>query len=1059
MTKDDFERREKMKKLLKNIIKWKTPKTPNSAILNDENQDKIEVYCRKYLKLLRKLDKSVVIICFGELITKFQEFSEKTEDIISNFSVLQVAVQTIEFFVLNSEFELLRIILIDQIRLLIKLFELSQKKEKEKIRQYIISEMVQNFFIENLMKYVLSENIFTIKSSFGIYNYMEEALFLTFESLVISSIELMDNDEKKESLLLKIFEKDPIIIDYFPLNIFTFVLSKRKFIKNVEFVDKFVRLFMIYSLSTDGERVRVFLGFIKDSSQLLTQKESMESINKVFEIVLKMKIFDMNIVKVLVKLSNSLVHFSVQNIIEFINEKLNNFKIWNDLIKNIYEILAQVDFVALNGLEIDIDSTWNNLDAQQIIPISKLNKIKMIKFFCKNFISMNFKGKKLFLDSLLKFVSNLDPKKIDLRASTLTFIFKDIILSPDTSLKDKIIDFQENYLEILFTINIKFSCDLKTSLNRLMCKQFFDFFTVRKFRPLLASKFQKWFDFYICLLARETADFLMLIPYFYSNLFENPKLVSTSQQFFQMLSILIQYITNYSDFPIFWVENDSFISAEFNFHQLNTIGKLILETYENKTTEKIVFLSSEEIYEKKIENDYLFFTFLYMNKFQNCDLTEKFTDKIFKILETEFLKNDLSTLFFEVFDFFYFLSHFEEHTFFVNGFLNCVNLVLNNFRVYKYNSNPVYITKINFLLRQTLLHCFKFKITTNFFTKENSQFLMDNYKEEAKLFRNIFNLLVSNTSFMHKIEKNAENETENENAIKISQNSFIQIKKEKKEIVFNDLYAQAEFSLDFKYITTDLSKVDQIDSYLIGFFFSKDHQNNLITEDSKDISIDPYTKVLISHINSSEYKNIFKFGVLYIDKSSTNWSSAYEETNSLKSVKYQFFLNSLISETKTEEKSLSFESLFDLYKFSIGQFFNQSEIFEKRRYIGNSPIVIIFNEGHENPLQIEHLLTEFNVFAFVINTLPNDLYSIEIKNDFQEKIQIYNLSRLVFCENEVLQILLFLVLKYSKYVNEIVFQEQNYQNSTQMYFSNALLARKIIFEKLGNEKLVKEEFS
>ena len=1040
MNSDDLKDNYQIKKLLKLIAAWKSPKENLIFDVQKPLEEDINKYCQKMLSKLRETKKSFITLALVQSKSKVRELIEKPEEIILNFHVVQVAIQIFKHFLLNPEFDNLSDLRVELIRMIVKVFELAQKKDGQEIRDHMLSEIMADDCLYRLLDYIFHENIFSIKSSFGIYNYREEALYITLETLIITAIQRQTSDSKKECFLSKIVEKEPKNLEYFPMNTFIFAISQRKIYKNDNVLERFFRIFMNFVIPKNAERIRFFFGFLKNYWRLLSERETADSTNKIFQIIEISKIFDPNVVKLLFTLANSIVHFPVKNVVDFIIENNKKYNIITDLLKDLADLLLKIDLTCLKAIEINPeisspDFTGKNFKNKQV-----QNRILLISFVMSNFNGLNVKGKKRFLEQLVLFLVQTTADKCDVRASLLIFIVRDIFT-------DSLVELFPICLEIRFLIHSKFKTQFSEKFNEILCKSFFEILCSKIWVNVFYSNFQKWFDFFRVFFVRNPIDFLILVPYFFLSLIEKPRNPNYAKFYFNLL-FLVQILQNFGDFPLLTIKNDAFDASKFNFNQIGNLKNLLEITTISPCIISQIFLTGDQIKERKVELEFFIFYFLFTNKFRNLKVCENFIEHLLKLFVNEFLKEGISVLFLEICDVVYYLSHFTDNSFFRGSFLSAIDAMFTSIKGIKTPEISQFETKINHILKQALIFCKFQQIGHKFLNTENLKFLTANYPKTAMLFGKIMCVIFSKTKFASKTSQSEIIESNFLSTYVLQENMFIQVDTQKSQIEFCDLFAHEKFQINYKYIINSPEIKQKIDSTLTHLLFNNDFPNYLINPNSKKCENNQATQVAMAYIASSEYKNIFKLGLLFIDKSAVDWNSVYAEKNSSKSQRYQIFLNNLISEMNIENNCLAFESLFDVYRFYIGQFFNESEIFEKRRFIGNSPFLILFNEDHEDPIKIEGLITEFNVFVVVISLEKNDFYSIRIKHNLKEKVQSFEIETLFFSEHEIIQVLYFTLLKYSKYVNELIFQEQSYAICDQNYFSNALSNRMESFEKL-----------
>jgi hypothetical protein len=365
-------------------------------------------------------------------------------------------------------------------------------------------------------------------------------------------------------------------------------------------------------------------------------------------------------------------------------------------------------------------------------------------------------------------------------------------------------------------------------------------------------------------------------------------------------------------------------------------------------------------------------------------------------------------------------------------------------------NTPISEAKINHILKHLLIFCHCQQTSNRFLSPEVTKLLAFAFPAAAALFRTILTLIYSRTDFTiySKTQKSSPNLPPQSDIFVFEQSLYLQIDPESKQVVICDLFSKKSFELTFAYDVNNLQLRESIDRLLTDAIFSQELPNNLLGPGVRKAPRNMATEVSINQIDSSEYKNVFKMGLLFTDAAAKDWNEVYLEQRAAKSEFYQQFFMGLVSECVLDGKSLVFESLFDVYRFHVGQLFGETEVFEKRRFVGNSPILILFNDGHPNPLSIPFLLTEFNVLVFLVSVLPSGFHRLTVSGVHADKVSLGTIEDCLFCKDEIIRVLLWGVMTAAKKINQLIFHEEAYEESCQRCFSNAIQARREAFDRL-----------
>lgn len=902
-----------------------------------------------------------------------------------------------------------------------------------------------------LFELFLAPQTFEFKSYFGGFDRQEEFLFFNLEKLLIEILSAHESIDEKASILGLMFTNSEVQkMDYFPLNLYLYSRELKLGQEYQPLEQKFFDCFLLFLQTDLHDKISFLFSFLNKYIQVLSESDLMNLSNFLIKKFEKINHFDFKLTAIHFMLINQTRSALAVNHINYIEGNFHKYKLTNDLVDNLSMILDLLDWSTLQGVEVDPERPFEENSLLIVSNIDIINKVYILRFIGTIFNKLKPKSKVAFINKVLAYFKGLFENFPGIRSSLLYCVFESIFNCKEVEIKDI-------QMELTYFVFYYFDTDEKYEepIYRIVAKEMFSFFVSSRSKQI---SYQLLFnvDYFFKFVAHKSHSFVILTPYVLTASLNRRFLDDNRSLFFGVMQRLLQILDAFKTMPVLYIKNANEACEWLKKDELKFHNLLTMRFFEKTFVDKFVLTDPKDAKKSALPNEYFFFLSSYWSKCPETSIRHIIFESLLGVLAAEF-DTPFCANFFNVIDFLEYLALNFIDLFCFNSLNKKVIALLEFCKSKNYSYKEVHIApKVCHLFRLMLLFI-KAYYYTPFTLPESLAIYLDKCFPEAFL---LFQKCVLSIL----LEDDLKSQTANLNEAKecdelrfIGPTAFYR-KLTDGQYVLRDLFGKYVINFSYKFLTNyntsssyEHSRV--LNKEITELFLSGDFDSNLLAKKMTFEEKKTLVHSLVCSLDSTEIKNLFKSGVLYMAPGQTKWEEVYANSEiTINSENYQQFIGSFCENTMINGYYAKIDNFMDQFKIFVGSRFGEQEVFEKRRQIGNAPFLIIFDESEASTERIQSLTTDFNVFVVIVRQALSNLFTIEVINKLAQKIPPVEFSDLLFRMQEAVDFVRLLLIKYSKYVDEVLFQEKSFHSLESNLISNSLERRSVQFAKIQSLK-------
>jgi hypothetical protein len=997
---------------------------------------------QKFAQSFDDFAKSEVMMFLGSKVEDILNYFKNTEFIALEPAAFGLFLKLTSIIFENKEFQPLTPFVCRFVKTVIVINAFVVEKNIESRRTELVRHCCHPVVRTILFESFLVPTTFDFKNYFGAFDRHEEYLYFSMEKLLIDVLSCHSDSLERVQLLSLLFANHKGgRIEYFPLSLYLYTRELNLELEHSQIDQNFFDFLLAYIQTDLHDKLLFLFNFVTKYIAKLTETNVIKLSNFMIEKFEKLNFFDFKLTLVHITLAGKARSFPVKNHVSYIEKNFVKYKVVTEFLENIHKVLEEFHWSRLQFVELDPELSFDENTLRLVSDLEVVNKLYILRFIARTFEYLKPKGKQIYANKLLVFLKDLFVQTPFIQSSLLLFIFDNVFACKDAEVR-------EVQMELQYYIVYYFETRHEEELYKIISREMFQFFTSPRAKGVSYQLLLN-IDYFFKFLTNKSQALLILAPYVLSVCLCRKFLEENRSLFFGIMQRLLQVLTIFRTMPVLYIKNsnESFDWLKKDDLMFQTITSL--RFFEPSFVEKFILIQAKDLKRASLPNEYFFFLSMYWSKCPDEAIRLRIFDYLLNVMGIEFDTPHCMN-FFNVIDFFEYLAlHFYDTNYF--GRLNKQVVSLFEFcRSKNYTSNDGFIkTKICNLFRILLLHLKAYQHSALSFPESLSVYLDKCFPDSFSLFQNaMISLLLSDE--LTSTEPNSSEVKELEDLRFIGSNCLLR-KLTDGHYYLRDTFGKHCLSFTYKTISSkDEENLDNdLDSEITELFMNGYFENNLINKKVIPDERRTITNSLICSLDSTEVKNLFKSGILYLAPEQHKWEHFYENNSgTIKSERYHQFISAFCENLIVHENYARIDNFMDQYKIFIGSKYRETEVFEKRRAIGNAPFLILFDESELTIDKISETLTPFNVFVVIISRAINSLYTIEVINQLAHKIPPIEFSELLFRLNEVVDFVRLLLVKFSKYIDEVLFQEKSFHSLESGVVSNSLYRRDGMFNKI-----------